>query len=657
VFKIVLIAPGDEIAKIGREVIAEMNEPIEIVTGVMDTAVEIAKTYDKESIYTLVSRGGTAAVMKNSGIQAPIIEIPITGGEFVIAINTAKKVVKKSNPVIGYIGFENMISMIKLFMDILDVDLKIYELNSRDDIEKKVLQAKNDKIDVIIGGISTVECAIKHNIQGVFITTTKDSLRVAFNRAKEINYARMLEQKKSNELKGILNSAFEAIIGIDDIGIITVFNSAAELFFNVKTYNVIGKKVTEVIKVFDENLLSKVLVYGESIFGKIVKINNDSVIYNFTPILVNSKIVAAIISFQEIHQIERIETEIRKVLYLKGNCAQYNFDNIKGVSAEIEKTKKIAETFSKLDSIILIIGETGTGKELFAQSIHNSSLRSEGPFVAVNCGAISSNLLESELFGYVDGAFTGAKKGGKKGLFEIAHNGTIFLDEISEMSMYGQTMLLRVIQEKQIRRVGDDSIIPVNVRIIAATNKPLLKLVEEKKFREDLFYRLNVLSLSIPPLRERDEDIEYLLKYFIHVYSKKFYKYVELTEESVHEIKNFPWYGNVRELEGFCERLVAIASQRLLDRPFILEQLQNQKCLLNETNSSKIITDVKLLLDEEIYKDEASKQIIQLLQKYNSNKNKVAEELGISRTTLWRKIKQYNIKCEFYEQNNDNHRS
>jgi len=648
-FKIVFIAPGDELAKMGKEVLTEINEDIDIKIGVLEAAVEIAKSYDKKSVYTIVSRGGTAAAMKSAGILAPIVEIPITEREFVIAIRRARKASKKENPIIGYIGFENMISMLKIIMDIIDVNLKIYELTTKDDIEEKVLQAKNDGIDVIIGGIYTIECAATHNIKGVFLSTTKDSLILAFKRAKEINYARMLEQKKSNELKVILNSAFEAIIGIDDTGIISVFNSAAEVFFKVKSSNAIGKNVTEVLNIFDEKLLNNVLIDGERIFGKIIKINNDSVIYNFTPILVNNQIVAAIISFQEIHQIERYETEIRKALYLKGNCAQYTFADIKGVSTQIKKVKKIAETFSKLNSIILIIGETGTGKELFAQSIHNSSLRNEGPFVAVNCGALSPSLLESELFGYVDGAFTGAKKGGRKGLFEIAHNGTIFLDEISEMSMHGQTMLLRVIQEKQIRRVGDDSIIPVNVRIIVATNKPLLKLVAEKKFREDLFYRLNILSISIPPLRERNQDIEYLLKHFIDVYSKKFYKYVELTEEAIQEVKNFSWYGNVRELEGFCERLVAISFQKSLDKNFILEQLHNQNCLLNEINTINIVEDKNTEFNENTFENDPAKKIIQLLQKYNSNKYKVADDLGISRTTLWRRIKQYNIKCEFYE--------
>jgi transcriptional regulator with PAS, ATPase and Fis domain len=361
--------------------------------------------------------------------------------------------------------------------------------------------------------------------------------------------------------------------------------------------------------------------------------------------------MASILSLQEIDRIQNVEAKIREELYLKGNIAEYFFDDIKGKSAAIKETKRIADSFAKLDSIVLILGETGTGKELFAQSIHNASLRSHGPFVAVNCGAIPSNLIESELFGYSEGAFTGAKKGGKRGLFEIAHRGTIFLDEISEMDIYGQVMLLRVIQEKQIRRIGDDRVIPVDVRIIAATNKNLIKLVEEKKFREDLYYRLNVLTLKIPPLRDRQNDIEYLMQYFIDEYNKKFYKYVTLTEAAIAQVMDYPWYGNVRHLKSFCERLVALANQNQIGVELIKRQLENELLsshLSNEVNQQPPIgSGAATVPNRVINGDDYPAQIIELLRRFDGNKSKVAEHLGISRTTLWRQIKQYHIKSDY----------
>lgn len=650
--KIVFIAPSEEMVRIGYEILPEFNEEIDIRMGFMDYAVNVAKVLDKESVDVIITRGGTASLMKNAGIKTPIVEVPITGKEVVTAIKRAEEAVEKARPVIGYIGFENMVRTIGMFTDILDVDLKIYELKSMEDIEQKVLEAKTDHIDVIIGGILTTEYASRHNVPSVMLEATKDSLREAFKIAGEMKYARTLEKKKAKELKVILDSAFEAIIGVDEKGRITVFNTGAELFFKVKASKALGEKFTDIVNILDENVVNKVLVEGQQILGNIVKMNDISIVLNFTPVIVDQKLMAAILSFQEIDKIQNMETKIRKELYLKGNTAEYTFKDIQGRSDAIEETKRVAESFSKLDSIVLIVGETGTGKELFAQSIHNTSLRSQGPFVAVNCGAIPSNLLESELFGYAEGAFTGARKGGKQGLFEIAHRGTIFLDEISEMDIYGQVMLLRVIQEKQIRRVGDDRVIPVDVRIIAATNKNLLALVEEKKFREDLYYRLNVLTLNIPPLRDRHKDVEFLLQYYIGEYSRKFYKYVELTEDAVDIIRRYPWYGNVRQLKSFCERLVAIAYQSRLDGEFIKKQLENKLTApragdegiskRTAVHPSHPLKAVAVPGEEDL-----TQRILELLDKHKGSKSKVAEELGISRTTLWRQMKKANIICGF----------
>lgn len=650
--KIVFIAPSEEMAKLGYEILPNLSEEIDIRVGYMDFAVEVARSLNKEAVDVIITRGGTAALIKNSGIEIPVVEVMITGKELVDAINKATEISGKPHPVIGYIGFENMVRNIRMFSGILKVDLRIYHVQSAKDIENKVIQAKADGIDVVIGGVLTGEFADQNELPSVNLGATKESLLAAFRIAEEIKYARTLEQKKAEEFKTILDSAFEVIIGTDDQGIITVFNAAAELFLKVSAAEAIGSSIQAIVNIVDDHDLNTVFVEGKQVLAKIVKTNQASVVLNFSPIIVGGKVMASILSFQEIDRIQNVEAKIREELYLKGNIAEYFFDDIKGKSAAIKETKRIAESFAKLDSIVLILGETGTGKELFAQSIHNASLRSNGPFVAVNCGAIPSNLIESELFGYSEGAFTGAKKGGKRGLFEIAHRGTIFLDEISEMDIYGQVMLLRVIQEKQIRRIGDDRVIPVDVRIIAATNKSLIKLVEEKKFREDLYYRLNVLTLKIPPLRDRQNDIEYLMQYFIDEYNKKFYKYVTLTEAAIARVMEYPWYGNVRHLKSFCERLVALANQNQIGVELIKRQLENE--LLSSRLSNKVGPQspiggeaVAAIPNRVINSDDYPAQIIKLLRRYDGNKTKVAEHLGISRTTLWRQIKQYHIKSDY----------
>ncbi len=255
-----------------------------------------------------------------------------------------------------------------------------------------------------------------------------------------------------------------------------------------------------------------------------------------------------VVHLQEITKVQRLEGEIRREMYAKGQIAKFSFNDIVGKSSSIERTIKYAKGFAVCDDTILIEGESGTGKELFAQAIHNGSRRYEHPFVAVNCASLPDNLLESELFGYVEGAFTGAKKGGKLGLFEVAHKGTIFLDEIGDISQLLQARLLRVLQEKQIRRIGDDRVIPVDVRVIAATNRKLSDLVANEQFRHDLYYRLNVLKLLLPPLRERLQDIPDLARYLLKNWSKdlEYCKKLEL-DRAFKILQAYSWPGNIRE--------------------------------------------------------------------------------------------------------------
>lgn len=240
--------------------------------------------------------------------------------------------------------------------------------------------------------------------------------------------------------------------------------------------------------------------------------------------------------------------------YLRGHIAKHYFDDIIHESEVVKRTIDIAKSYSDVDSNILIIGETGTGKEMYSQSIHNHSSRKNKPFVAINCAALPESLLESELFGYAEGAFTGAMKGGKQGIFELAHQGTLFLDEIGEISPSLQSRLLRVLQEREVMRIGDDKVIPVDVRIIAATNKNLLEMVKNNEFREDLYYRLSVLDLHLPSLREYKDDIPLLVHHFVRSFTKN--EPVQITDEAMERLKQEQWEGNIRQLQNFCELML-----------------------------------------------------------------------------------------------------
>ena len=305
-----------------------------------------------------------------------------------------------------------------------------------------------------------------------------------------------------------------------------------------------------------------------------------------------------------------------------------------------------AVNFSYSESNVLICGETGTGKELFAQSIHNSSRRRNNPFVAINCSALPENLLESELFGYVEGAFTGAAKGGKMGFFEIAHKGTIFLDEIGDISPKLQSRLLRVLQEKEIIRLGNDTVIPVDVRIISATNKNLKEAVEKGEFRQDLLYRLDVLELNLPPLRDRGADIALLLNHYIDFeHERTGCRLSSLSDRAMNALMQYAWPGNIREMRNFCERLCILCPKETADIEDIYRALPDVFKKSAPAASVKIPGPSKtgestnghpLLYDEEA-------EILKALALFRNNRTKAAEYLNMHPSTLWRKMKKYGI--------------
>jgi len=312
--------------------------------------------------------------------------------------------------------------------------------------------------------------------------------------------------------------------------------------------------------------------------------------------------------------------EMRHKQYLNGLYANHTFEDIIGNSKALLEAKVTAKGYSGVDSTVLIVSESGTGKELFAQSIHNAGKRSAGPFVGINCASLSGSILESELFGYVDGAFTGAKKGGKAGIFEMANHGSIFLDEIGELDLHIQGKLLRVLQERCIMRMGDTKMIPIDVRVIAATNRNLVEDVKASKFRRDLFFRLDVLRLSIPPLRQRKEDIQTLCEF----YRRRFLEngYWQLPENCMKALLHHSWPGNIRELENLMERLSIVGKDNAYQ--IIMRHISEMASLSQSESSPPLTSD--LLQDT--------------LQKCRGNKQKAAATLGIHRSTLYRHLEQ-----------------
>lgn len=404
------------------------------------------------------------------------------------------------------------------------------------------------------------------------IITSKIGLALILNKAN----------RYSSQVKVLLDST--------DDGIIEFNTDRKVVLCNKKATEIIGRSEEKIMSVNACELLrnisiNKVYEGKQTIIDELIKINNKDIITSVYPLLNTGRFYGAVAIIKEFREVENKQHKIREKIIGKGHRAKYTFYDIIGNSERMNECKSIAKRMAKSNSSILITGETGTGKELFAQAIHNESSRKDYQFVVINCGALPANILESELFGYEEGSFTGARKGGKLGLFELAHEGTIFLDEIAEMPQNLQMKLLRVLQEKEIMRLGSDKIIDVDIRVIAATNKNLEEMVRENKFREDLYYRLKVLPLTIPPLRDRVEDILGIFEY----YKNKFNGEFTLSEDAKNTLLMYNWNGNIRELRNFVEYLVNIGKENI--------QAKDIPIHVNKLNRNSI-SNIKSAIDE-----------------------------------------------------------
>ncbi len=373
--------------------------------------------------------------------------------------------------------------------------------------------------------------------------------------------------KFKEQMKTILNFVPDSIIATDTAGVITEYNEASATLFGLEKEAVIGRKINTVIKALS---VKDVCREKKPITNILLKINSVHIVSDKYPFMEDNKMLGVILINRKYMELENKQVKLRSKLISTGHTVKYTFNDILGVSDEILKMKKTAQKMSKTSRTILITGESGTGKEIFAQALHSASDRSKMPFVAINCATLSATLLESELFGYEEGAFTGAKKGGKIGLFEVANGGSLFLDEVGEIPYALQAKLLRVLDEKKVMRVGGTGVIQVDTRVIAATNRDLTGAVEEGTFRSDLFYRLNVFPLNLPPLRERAEDVAILFRKFIADFGRK----EHLSETLVDFVTSYDWPGNIRELKNCAAYMCELSGDRMTIGdlpPYIME--------------------------------------------------------------------------------------
>ncbi|MBE3587680.1 MAG: sigma-54-dependent transcriptional regulator [Thermoanaerobacteraceae bacterium] len=467
--------------------------------------------------------------------------------------------------------------------------------------------------------------------------------------AQEISELQYLaaELEEAREVNGILESIFnssrDGYIATNNRGEIIMLNQTMADFLETTPDDAIGRQVTEVVPATEPDLIPRA---GKLQQGKVIRLRGRETLVIHYPIHKQGQVVGAVskVIFQDMEQLVATAGQWHSLRHNPDRAeqdrfagARYTLDNLIGTSPAMVQLKETIRRVAQGPSTVLLHGESGTGKELVAHALHTSSPRRRGPFVKVNCAAVPENLLESELFGYQEGAFTGARKGGQVGKFEQAHGGTIFLDEIGDMPLPMQAKLLRVLQEREIERLGDSRPRLLDVRVVAATNRELEELIRQGRFREDLYYRLNVVSLYLPPLRERKGDLWDLVRHFIHKFNAGFgLKIRDLSADAWKIMQSYHWPGNVRELENVIERAFNLVEDDIIEIKHLPPYLQklDQKALKNRQQRT-----LPVLL-EEVEKE----ALMEALTAAGGNKMQAARILGISRAWLYKKMKQYGIQ-------------
>ncbi len=602
---------------------------IHIIDRGFDEALEEIRQRQRISeVDVLVAAGSNGEFLRRQ-LSLPVTLVKPTGFDLLKALATARQISDRL-AVITYRTIPHELEQFRLRFG-LPIEQRAY--HSADDAQTCVEELAGAGIEVVIGPGLVTDLAEKAGLAGVFLYS-HGSVAEALDTAIEIARVGRIEIARREYLDTILKQLNEGVVAVDMEERVQSFNPAMERLLGIPAEQALGRRLSE----FAPELgLRRTLERGAIELEGIVRIGTRTVVTNRMPIREQGVQTGAVMTLQDSTAIQRVDRSLRSTDKPRQFSAKYELEQIIGDSPAIRQAKDLAARYARTDATVLIVGESGTGKELLAQGIHNASGRRAHPFVAVNCGAFPEALLESELFGYEDGAFTGSRRGGKPGLFETAHTGTIFLDEIGEMPIALQTRLLRVLQEQEVLRLGATEPTPVDVRVIAATHRDLPTAVAQGHFRQDLYYRLNILRLDVPPLRARMDDLPVIAA---HALDKALRRAGSsrpagpILSRLMPYFQAYSWPGNVRELENLLERIAVYCSG--MDDTVELDQplLRN---LLPELFAPTLAAAGPDPAASEPADDEIAR-IERVLRECNGNRSEAARRLGISRSTLWRKL-------------------
>ena len=598
---------------------------IEVIDEVFEQANLAAQQRERDGLADVFISAGANASNLKSTLSTPVAAIKVSGYDILVALLKARQISER----VGLVMYRDTVRELASVKALLNLQIDQLAYQTADEARDCFMSLAAAGHTVIVGSSVVVELAEQHGLHGI-LTYSATAVRLALDDALDLARVSRLEAARHERLNSVLQHLQEAVLATDEAGRITAVNPPMAQLLNVSAAEASGKLLSTIAPLLS---LKSVLESGSDEIAQVVEFKQQAFIANRIAIREHGGLAGAVLTLYDAKNIRKADTRLRVAARSRKPVARYFFDQIAGTSPAFARAKRLAQSYAATGSTVLLTGESGTGKELFAQAMHNASRRSGRPFVAINCAAFPEPLLESELFGYEEGAFTGSRKGGKAGLFEVAHTGTVFLDEIGDMPISLQTRLLRVLQEKEVVRLGSADTIPVDVRIIAATHQQLLARVKMRQFREDLYYRLNILNLHLPALRDRAEDIPVLATQLLQAALMRLGSPLRAGAviQSIEPVLcRYAWPGNVRELENVMERLAVF--------------------LLTYKDASAIDHDELRQTLAELYEpaDEASAQtraaltdhaIRAALAAAKGNRHAAAARLNISRTTLWRRLR------------------
>lgn len=643
---ITIFAASETFAQTARDLVLErhLENHISVAEATGEETLKLALQYAREGSRIFICRGRNTSLIEHH-VSVPVINVPYLYEEIYRSFEAAAAPPER----VAMVGFDKAQDIMRTFRRISGLNVQLIEPKSPGTIMEELKEKLRPGTEALIGGFS-VKRAISEiqemGLRHIPLMVEPSNISMAIDSA--LNILSSMERKDEflTTISTTINRISNAVMNFDTNGKLMLSNARAEhLLSSVQDLLFTGKSA------FYLTLDRRAYADSRTVPKKeqILRAGDNTYVAEYLPVIVNQRLKSIVVIISSENSIQTAEKRLRLSQSKRGYTAKSHFQDMIGNSLVFQETIQLAKKYARSHSSVLITGETGTGKELFAQSIHNASSRCNEPFVAINCAALPQSLLESELFGYVKGAFTGASKEGKMGIFEMAHRGTVFLDEIGEMDLNVQAKLLRVLQEREVCRLGDDKIIPVDIRIISATNKNLEELVQQKLFREDLLYRLNVLELRLPPLRERIEDIPLL----IQSYSKKQHHPVTFLPQAIQLLETQPYPGNIRQLFNLLERIITLSDRVIIEASQIanilhLSTSRNESYIETANKLSPILVDEPHSISNTLSLDSSvdiceKERILKTLRKNKGRRKETANELSISTATLWRKMKKYDI--------------